>query len=107
MTSLLLFDLDKIAWCMVGTAVYQVGLTSSICAKNFNALNPPVQWTSPPCDNGANMPAINPWIWNKGMTFKPRSLSVKRVLVAMCWAEAQTLRCDKGTIFGREVVPDV
>ena len=53
------------------------------------------------------MPAINPWIWNKGMTFKPLSVDVKRVLVAMCWAEAHTLRCDKGTIFGRDVVPDV
>ena len=29
-TSRLLAALDKIAWCMVGTAVYQVGLTSSI-----------------------------------------------------------------------------
>ena len=32
-----------IAWCMVGTAVYQVGLASSIHAKNFSALKPGVQ----------------------------------------------------------------
>jgi hypothetical protein len=41
------------------------------------------------------------------MTFKPLSVDVKRVLVAICWADAQTLRCVKGTIFGRDVVPDV
>ena len=43
MTSLLLAERDKIAWCMVGTAVYQVGLTSSIWLKNFKALKPLVQ----------------------------------------------------------------
>ena len=35
--------LDRIAWCMVGTAVYQLGCVSSNQAKNFNALNPGVQ----------------------------------------------------------------
>ena len=47
---------------MVGTAVYQVGLASSICAKNFSALNPGVQKTPPPRDSGAATPAISPWI---------------------------------------------
>ena len=34
---------DRMAWCMVGTAVYQVGFASSIQEKNFNALKPGVQ----------------------------------------------------------------
>ena len=41
------------------------------------------------------------------MTFKPRSCAVKRVLAAIFFADAHTLRCVNGTIFGREVVPDV
>ena len=45
---------------MVGTAVYQVGLASSISAKNFSALNPGVQNTLPPRDSGAERPAISP-----------------------------------------------
>ncbi len=47
---------------MVGTAVYQVGLASSISAKNLSALNPGVQNTEPPRDSGAERPAISPWI---------------------------------------------
>ena len=46
---------------MVGTAVYQVGLASSIQTKNFNALNPGVQNTWEPADRGASTPAISPW----------------------------------------------
>jgi len=38
----------RMAWCMVGTAVYQVGLASSIQAKNFSALKPGVQNTCEP-----------------------------------------------------------
>ena len=33
----------RIAWCMVGTAVYQVGRTSSHQEKNFRGLNPGAQ----------------------------------------------------------------
>ena len=47
---------------MVGTAVYQVGLASSIQAKNFSALNPGVQNTCEPADSGASTPAISPWM---------------------------------------------
>ena len=50
----------RIAWCMVGTAVYQVGRASAIQEKNFRALKPVVQQTSPPADSGARMPAIRP-----------------------------------------------
>ncbi len=92
---------------MVGTAVYQVGLQSSIQPKNFSALKPGVQKIWPPRDSGARMPAINPWMWKSGMMLRPRSLSVNSRLVAIFPAEAQTLRWLSGTIFGREVVPDV
>ena len=71
--SKLLFALVKIVWCIVGTAVYQVGFTSSIQAKNFNALNPGEQDTYAPADKGANIPAISPCIWKSGMIFRPRS----------------------------------
>src|SRR5580704_14061084 len=56
----------RIAWCMVGTAVYQVGLAASISVKNLSVLNPGVQNTAPPRESGAERPAISPWIWNKG-----------------------------------------
>ena len=32
----------RMAWCMVGTAVYQLGLTSSIWPKNWNKSKPGV-----------------------------------------------------------------
>ena len=41
------------------------------------------------------------------MTFKPLSLALNSVLCAICTAEAHTLRWVKGTILGREVVPEV
>src|SRR5260221_8387122 len=83
----------RIAWCIVGTAVYQLGSTSCSQPKNFSALKPGVQDTQPPADNGANMPAISPWMWNSGMMLKPRSCAVKAVERATFDAEAQTLRC--------------
>ena len=43
-------------------------------------------------------------MWNKGMMLRPRSSAVKRKVLR---AEAQTLRCVSGTIFGREVVLEV
>ena len=50
------------AWCMVGTAVYQLGLASSIQLKNFSALKPGVQKTCEPAASGARTPAIKPWM---------------------------------------------
>ncbi len=50
----------RIVWCMVGTAVYQVGFASSISAKNLSALKPPVQKIEPPRESGAERPAISP-----------------------------------------------
>ncbi len=92
---------------MVGTAVYQLALHSSIQPKNFSALKPGVQNTELPADKGARTPAISPWIWNRGMMLSPTSVGSKRVVARILWAEAQTLRWRKGTILGREVVPDV
>ena len=92
---------------MVGTAVYQVGLASSISAKNFSALKPGVQNTAPPRESGAERPAISPWIWNKGITLSALSFSESSSEVAMLPAEVQMLAWRSGTIFGREVVPEV
>src|SRR3984885_14658813 len=92
---------------MVGTAVYQVGLASSISATNFIALKPAVQNTAPPRESGAERPALSPWIWNKGITLSALSASESSSEVAMLPAEVQMLAWRSGTIFGREVVPEV
>ena len=83
------------------------GLASSIPAKNLSALKPGVQNTLPPRDSGAARPAIRPWMWKSGMTLRPRSRSESSSVAAMLRADVQTLRCVSGTIFGREVVPEV
>src|ERR1700744_3798504 len=92
---------------MVGTAVYQVGLASSISAKNLSVLKPPVQNTAPPRESGADRPAISPWIWNNGITLSARSWAESSSEAAMLRAEVQMLAWRSGTIFGREVVPEV
>ena len=61
-TSMLPAARDKIVWCIVGTAVYQVGLHSFIQPKNFNALKPGVQKIWLPTAMGASTPAIRPWM---------------------------------------------
>ena len=107
MISRLLAARARIAWCIVGTAVYQVGLASSIQAKNLSALKPGVQNTLPPAQSVDSTEPIRPWIWNSGMMLSPRSAGVRLRMSRMWPAEAQTLRCDSGTILGREVVPEV
>ena len=92
---------------MVGTAVNQVGLASSIQPKNFRALKPGVQNTCEPAANGAITPAIRPWMWNSGMMFRPQSFASKPRVSRMLRADAARLRCDSGTILGRDVVPEV
>src|SRR5690606_40591236 len=96
-TALLFAARARIAWCIVGTAVYQVGCACSIHAKNFSALNPGVQHTWPPAESGASTPAISPWMWNSGMTFSPRSPEDSDRNSRMLRADAQTLRCASGT----------
>ena len=107
MTALLRAARPRIAWCMVGTAVYQVGRTSSNCWKMRRALKPGAQWTDAPARMEALTAAISPWMWNSGMMFRHRSAGFSASEAAICPAEAARLAPDKGTIFGREVVPEV
>ena len=51
--------------------------------------------------------AISPWMWNRGMMLRQRSSSVSASVLPILPADAVTLRWDSGTIFGREVVPEV
>ena len=67
----------RIAWCMVGTAVYQLGWDSSSQAKNFSALKPGVQTTLPPAAMVESTAPISPWIWNSGMMLRQRSAGVR------------------------------
>src|SRR5262245_23243260 len=60
-----------IAWCMVGTAVYQVGRASASQEKNFSALKPGEQHTAPPAEMGASKAAMRPWMWKSGMMQRP------------------------------------
>src|SRR6185437_4359810 len=92
---------------MVGTAVYQVGFTSSSQAKNLSALKPGVQWTLAPAASEDSVAAIRPWIWNSGMTLRQRSAGVSWSVTPICRAVAAMLAGDSGTILGRDVVPDV
>src|SRR5690606_22370767 len=62
----------RIAWCMVGTAVYQVGWAASSQAKTFSALKPGVANTLAPADRLDATAAIRPWMWNRGMMLRQR-----------------------------------
>src|SRR5690606_6751200 len=97
----------RIAWCMVGTAVYQVGWASSSQAKNFSALKPGVANTLAPADRLDATAAIRPWMWNSGMMLRQRSSGVSAKVSRMLRAVAQMLRWLSGTVLGRDVVPEV
>ena len=97
----------RIAWCMVGTAVYQVGRTSSSQWKKRSALNPGEQCTCAPAASEESTAAIRPWMWKSGMMFRQTSSGVSCSAPMMFRAEAVTLRWSSGTIFGREVDPEV
>src|SRR6266852_2119025 len=98
---------ERIAWCMVGTAVYQVGRTSSSQWKKRRALNGGEHHTWAPAESEDSTAAIRPWMWNSGMMFRQTSSEVSCSAVRMFRADAITLRCKSGTIFGREVDPEV
>src|SRR6266536_1511464 len=83
---------DRIAWCIVGTAVYQVGCASSSQAKKRRALKPGVQNTDAPAASDESVAAISPWMWNRGMMFRQRSDEVSVSVWLMCRADAVTLR---------------
>ena len=92
---------------MVGTAVTQLGRAASSQPKKRNALKPGVQQTEPPAASEASTAAISPWMWNSGMMLRHASSGVSASTPPMCFADAQTLACVSGTIFGRDVVPEV
>src|SRR5690349_14369586 len=92
---------------MVGTAVYQVGFTSSSQAKKRSALKPGVHDTAAPAPSDDKVAAISPWMWNSGMMLRQRSFAFSESEAAMWRAEAARLAVDSGTILGRAVVPDV
>lgn len=50
----------RIAWCIVGTAVYQVGRTSSSQPKNLSASKPGVQEIAAPALTEDSIAAISP-----------------------------------------------
>src|SRR5580704_3140820 len=92
---------------MVGTAEYQVGAKSRSQPKKRLTSQPGVQTTPPPAASDVITVAIRPWPWNSGSTFRQRSASLSLSAATALKAEVQILACVSGTIFGRDVVPDV
>ena len=97
----------RMAWCMVGTAVYQVGWTLPSHSPNLNALKPGVQQTAAPAEREDVTAAIRPWMWNSGMMLRQVSAGDSARAAAMWLAEAAILALVSGTILGRAVVPEV
>src|SRR5580658_6888485 len=92
---------------MVGTAEYQVGANSRSQPKKRLTSQPGVQTTAPPAASDVITVAMRPWPWNSGSTFRQRSASLSCSAATALQAEVQILACVSGTIFGRDVVPDV
>ena len=97
----------RIAWCMVGTAVYQVACDESSQEKKLVALKPGATQTVPPAAREARSPATSPWTWNTGMIDRQVSVHESPRLSATPRAESARFRCVRGTSFGRAVVPEV
>ena len=93
----------RIAWCIVGTAVYHVAPLSSSQSRKRGARNPGVQQTYAPADSDASRAYTSPWMWNSGMTLRQTSSGVSASVSLMLVADAQRFRCRSGTIFGRAV----
>ena len=87
--------------------MYQVGAPSFSRAKNLSGLNPGEQYTVAPALRLAGVAPISPCIWNSGMMFKHRSEAVSSRVFLILLALAQIFAWVRGTIFGRDVVPDV
>src|SRR5208337_2155008 len=86
---------------------YHVGRTSLNQAKNRKALKPGEQDTAPPAARLLKVAAISPWMWNSGMMLRQTSSGVSARIAPTLQADAVTLMCRSGTIFGRDVVPEV
>jgi len=97
----------RIAWCMVGTAVYQLGRAASSQPNTRSASKPGAHQIEAPAARLDEIAASRPWMWNSGIMFMQRSAGVSASEAPMWRAEAATLRCSSGTILGREVVPEV
>src|SRR5438094_8045489 len=63
----------RTAWWIVGTAVYQVGVSSSIQSKKTAGSKSGAIATLAPADIDERTAPIRPWICNRGMTFEQRS----------------------------------
>src|SRR5579864_5597645 len=92
---------------MVGTAEYQVGANSRSQPKKRLTSQPGVQTTPAPAASDVITVAMRPWPWNSGSTLRQRSASLSCSAATALKADAQILACVSGTIFGRDVVPDV
>ena len=97
----------RMSWCMVGTAVYQVGRYSSSQSKKRKALKSPGQATAPPAASGASSPATMPWMWKRGIVTRPQSSGARARERATDAAETARFACVRGTVLGRAVVPEV
>ena len=82
---------ERMAWCIVGTAVYHVGSASFIQRKNFMALKPGVQHTLAPAPSEPNTAATNPWMWKRGIILRQWSLGTRARMSRTLAAVAQTL----------------
>src|SRR5687768_8679427 len=88
----------RIAWCMVGTAVVQVGRASSIQPKKRRASNPGVHQTEAPVARLAETAATRPWMWKSGIMLRQRSVGESANEAPMWRALAARLDWRSGTI---------
>src|SRR2546426_820902 len=63
----------RMAWCIVGTALYHVGRSTSSHSKNRAASNPGGQATLDPAVIEESTAPMSPWMWNNGMIERLRS----------------------------------
>ena len=99
--------LSRIARCMVGTAVYQVGRQVSNHPKNSGARNPGVQTIYVPAVNEASAAATSPWMWNSGRASTRRSSGTHRQARWRASALARRLPWLSTAPLGAPVVPEV
>ena len=65
----------RMAWCTVGTAVYQVGRNSTSEAKNVGGEKPELHTQLVPAISDVSIAAIGPYIWKNGNGFRHRSFA--------------------------------